>query len=282
MSPIYIVSGGTGSSGEQLVHTVLAQFPESRVPVIRVSHVRQMADIENIVAKAAASGGTVIHTLVDDLLGRALNRLGQEKSVVIIDLMGSLLSRLTEVLGRKPLGQPGLYRQLHQSYFERIEAIEFSMSHDDGMKVHDLPLADIVLVGVSRVGKSPLSIYLSVLGWKVANVPIVLELPLPPKLFEIDPCRVIGLAIEPEQLLVYRKRRQLELGLAEHSSYTDPLKIYEEVESARQMCREAGFSVISVTNKTIETIADQVIALITRRFSTDAHRRAQKITLPGV
>jgi regulator of PEP synthase PpsR (kinase-PPPase family) len=174
--PIYIVSGGTGSSGEQLVNTVLAQFPENRVEVVLVSQVRQLEEIEKVVAQAATTGGTIIHTLVDGRLRGALLRLGQERSVVTIDLMGPLFSRLTDVLGREPVGQPGLYRQLHQSYFDRIEAIEFSISHDDGMKPGDLSLADIVLLGVSRVGKTPLSAYLAVLGWKVANVPLVMEL----------------------------------------------------------------------------------------------------------
>jgi regulator of PEP synthase PpsR (kinase-PPPase family) len=271
--PIYIVSGGTGSSGEQLVNTVLAQFPENRVEVVLVSQVRQLEEIEKVVAQAATTGGTIIHTLVDGRLRGALLRLGQERSVVTIDLMGPLFSRLTDVLGREPVGQPGLYRQLHQSYFDRIEAIEFSISHDDGMKPGDLSLADIVLLGVSRVGKTPLSAYLAVLGWKVANVPLVMELPLPPKLFQINPRRVIGLSIEPDQLIVHRQRRQSELGLSRASSYTDPVKIYEEVEAARKVFRRGGFSVISVTNKPIETIANQVIRLISRRFNAESRKR---------
>jgi regulator of PEP synthase PpsR (kinase-PPPase family) len=271
--PIYIVSGGTGSSAEQLVNTVLAQFPENRVEVVLVSQVRQMEEIEKVVAQAATTGGTIIHTLVDGRLRGALIRLGQEKSVVTIDLMGDLFSRLTDVLGQEPVGQPGLYRQLHQTYFDRIEAIEFSLSHDDGMKPGDLSQADIVLLGVSRVGKTPLSAYLAVLGWKVANVPLVVELPLPPKLFQIDRRRVIGLSIEPDQLIVHRQRRQSELGLSRASSYTDPVKIYEEVEAARKIFRRGGFSVIGVTNKPIETIANQVIRLISRRFDEESRKR---------
>lgn len=275
--PIYIVSGGTGSSGEQLANTVLAQFPENRVPVVIISQVRHLEEIEKVVAEAATTGGTIIHTLVDGSLRGALLRLGQEKSVVTIDLMGDLLSRLTDVLEQEPVGQPGLYRQLHQPYFDRIEAIEFSLSHDDGMKLGDLSQADIVLFGVSRVGKTPLSAYLAVQGWKVANVPLVIELPPPPKLFQIDRRRVIGLSIEPDQLIVHRQRRQSELGLSRASSYTDPVKIYEEVEAARKVFRRSGFSVISVTNKPIETIANQVIRLISRRFKKKAVNAEEKI-----
>src|SRR5512136_3083408 len=115
--PIYIVSGGVGASGEQLVYTVLAQFPESRVPVITVGHVRQPEQIEDVVAQAHASGGTIVHTLIDGRLRDRLVRRAQEQGVVAIDLVGDLMSRLAELLKEEPAGHPGLYRQLHQDYF---------------------------------------------------------------------------------------------------------------------------------------------------------------------
>jgi hypothetical protein len=154
--PIYIVSGGTGASGQQLVHTVLVQFPDSKVPLHTVPHVRQVQQIEDVVAQAAASGGTIVHTLVDAHLRAALVRLSGEHGMVSIDLMGDLLFRLADVLEQEPIGHPGLYRHLHKAYFERVSAIEFSMAHDDGMSPQDWPQAQIVLAGVSRVGKTPL------------------------------------------------------------------------------------------------------------------------------
>lgn len=273
LPPIYIVSGSTGASGEQLVHTVLAQFPESRVPVIMVAHVRQMEQIEDVVNRAAATGGTVVHTLVDARLRSALIHLAQERNVAAIDLMGDLLSRLTAVLGREPVGHPGLYRQLRQDYFERVATIEFAMAHDDGKNPLDWPLAEIVLVGVSRVGKTPLSMYLSVLGWKVANVPLIMELSLPPELFQLDCRRVIGLSIQPGQLLIHRRQRQRRLGAPGPSAYTDPATIYEEIEAARQIFQRGGFSVIDVTDKPIETSADEIIELITQRLKAEARKR---------
>lgn len=264
--PIYIVSGGTGASGDQLVHTVLAQFPESDVQVITLGHVRHLEQVEDVVVQAAATGGTIVHTMVDARLRRALTRLAQEWNVAAIDLMGALLSRFTDVLGQEPVGHPGLYRQLHQAYFERVAAIDFAMAHDDGKNPEGWPQADIMLVGVSRVGKTPLSMYLSVLGWKVANVPLVMGLPPPPELFQLDRRRVIGLNIEPAQLLVHRQQRQRRLGAPGPSAYTDPAAIYEEVEAARQVFRRGGFSIIDVTDKPIETSADEIIERITRRF----------------
>jgi regulator of PEP synthase PpsR (kinase-PPPase family) len=264
-----------GASGEQLVNTVLAQFPSSRVPVITVGHARHVEQITNVVDQAVATGGTIVHTLVDDGLRSILTALAQERGVVHVDLMEPLLSHLSEVLGQEPARQPGLYRQLHQDYFERVAAIGFSMAHDDGKNAEGWPLAEIMLVGVSRLGKTPLSMYLSVLGWKVANVPLVMGLPTPPDLFKLDRRRVIGLNIEPGQLLVHRRQRQSRLGARGPSAYTDPVKIHEEVEAARQVFQQGGFSVIDVTDKPIETSADEIIALITRRFKNEAHKSGE-------
>jgi hypothetical protein len=263
---IYLVSGGMGASGEQLVRTLLAQFPESQASVINVPRVRRVEQVADVVARAADSSGIVVHTLVDAQLREALIRLAGERGVVSIDLAGELLARLSDVLGQEPIGRPGLYRQLHRAYFQRVEAIEFTMAHDDGAHPQGWPQAEIVLVGVSRAGKTPLSMYLSVLGWKVANVPLVRELPPPPELFELDRRRVIGLSIEPGQLLAHRQQRQRRLGALGPSAYSDPEAIYEESEAARLVFARGRFSVIDVTDKPIETTADEVVERVTRQL----------------
>jgi regulator of PEP synthase PpsR (kinase-PPPase family) len=268
--PIFIVSGGTGASGEQLVRTALAQFQEAEVPVIIVPHVCQIEQVEEVVTRAAATRGTIVHTMVDANLRRALIRLAQENNVVAIDVMGRLLSRLTHVLGREPIGEPGLYHQLHQTYFERVEAIEFTVTHDDGRNPHEWHLAEIVLAGASRVGKTPLSMYLGVLGWKVANVPLIREVPPPPELFQIDRRRVVGLTIEPGQLVAHRRWRQRRLGVPGGLAYSDPAELYEEVEAARQVFRRGGFSIVDVTDKPIEESAEEVITLVTQRLKSEA------------
>jgi len=260
--PVYVISGGVGASGEQLVQTVLAQFPENHVPVTVVGNVRQVEQIESVIARAKDSGGTIVHTLVDAGLRREIVKQAQVAGVEAIDLMGSLLARMTQVLGREPLGHPGLYRQLHRDYFDRVAAIEFSMAHDDGKKPEGWHSAEIVLVGISRTGKTPLSLYLSVLGWKVANAPLIPNSPPPPVLFQLDPRRVVGLTIEPGQLLLHRQQRQMRLGVPGPSAYVDPKGIYEEIQNAKQVFRQGGFSVIDVTDKPIETCADEIIRLI--------------------
>lgn len=262
--PVFIVSGGVGASGEQLVHTALVQFPENGVRVITVNNVKQIEQIEHVVAQARSSGGTIAHTLVDDRLREALNDLAQEQGVVAIDLMGPLLLRLSQTLHRRPLGRPGLYRQLHQAYFDRVAAIEYTMAHDDGKDPGGWPAAEIMLVGVSRAGKTPLSLYLSVLGWKVANLPLVPGIAPPPELFGLDPRRVVGLTIEPGQLLLHRQQRQSRLGASGPSDYVEPARVFEEVEAARRLFRQGGFSIIDVTDKPIESSADEIIRIITR------------------
>lgn len=263
--PIYVVSGATGVSGELVVRTVLAQFHQS-VPVILAPHVHTRADLESVVEQAASSGGTIVHTLVDCGLRGLLSDLAQARSVPAIDLMGPLLEHLATVLEEQPAGRPGLYRQQREDYFERVAAIEFSVAHDDGQRIDGLPQAEIVLVGVSRTGKTPLSMYLAVLGWKVANVPLLPGVPPPPILLQVDPQRVVGLTVEPGQLIAYRRWRQARLGIGGPSPYTDPAAIYEEVEEARRFCRRHGFAIVDVTDKPVESSADEVIVAVTSRL----------------
>jgi regulator of PEP synthase PpsR (kinase-PPPase family) len=268
---IYVVSGGTGASGEQLVRTVLAQFPDSQPTIRVVAHVRQRHRIEETAAEAAATGGTIVHTLVDPQLREALVSEAQKRGVYEIDLMGSLIMRLSETLGQEPLIRPGLYRRLRQSYFDRVAAIEYTIAHDDGLRPDGWPDADTVLVGPSRVGKTPLCMYLAVLGWKAANVPLVPEVEPSSALSRIDPRRVFGLTMEPGQLVFYRKQRQSRMRAGELGAYTDAARIHQEIETAVTFYRRRGFTQIDVTDRPIETTADQIVDLITRRFGAQAH-----------
>ena len=262
---IHIISGGAGASGEQLVHTVLAQFPENKVIVTTAGHVRRMKQLEDIVAQVVGTDAIIVHTMIDTRLRNALQQLAQARNIVAIDLMGDLMAHLSKVLEQEPAEKPGLYRQLHQDYFERVSAIDFTMAHDDGKNPKGWSNAEIVLTGVSRVGKTPLSMYLAVLGWKVANVPLVVGINPPLELFNLNSNRVVGLTIDPTKLLTHRQQRQKRLGTVGASPYSDPVKLFEEVEAADRIFARGGFSVVDVTDKPIETSADDVIKLITRQ-----------------
>ena len=272
--PIYVVSGASGASAQQLVHTALVQFPQANVPVIRVAHVRTLEQLKNVIEQAERTGGVIVHTLVDVELRHLLVRLGRQSRVVTIDLIGDLLTHLGGVLRMQPVGQPGLYRQLHQAYFERVSAIEFSMEHDDGRNPQDLLKAEIVLVGVSRVGKTPLCMYLAVLGWKVSNIPLVHEIDLPRELFKVDPRRVFALDIDLDRLLVHRRKREGGMGMAGSSIYTDPERLRVELREARRLFERGGFTVIDVTSRPVETTADEIIDRLTKTLKADSRKRS--------
>lgn len=268
---IFIVSGGVGASGEQVVNTVLAQFPEQNVPVFTIKHVRTASQIEEVVTRAQTQQAILVHTLVDGELRAFLTTIASQKGVPAIDLMGPLLEQLSATLGRAPVNQPGLYRQLHRSYFERVAAIEYTMAHDDGKRPDEWDQADIVLAGVSRTGKTPLSIYLSVLGWKVANVPIVPETAVAPQLFQLDPARVVGLIIELDRLLTFRRQRSSQMGISRTLPYADPTRIAEELDFARRIYRRGRFTIIDVTDKTVEASANEIIARIGANLPAPTH-----------
>jgi len=262
--PILIISGGVGSSGEQLVHTILAQFPADSVNVITYGNLRQPEQIDDILKQAIDQDGLVVSTLVDSRLNEYTSKEAARLNVSLIDVMGPVIQWISIKLGTKPAGQPGLYRKLHREYFDRVAAIDFAMAHDDGKNPEDWPQAEAILVGVSRVGKTPLSLYLAVLGWKVANYPVVPQISFAPKIFELDPRRIFGLTIDPDQLVQFRIRRLKRLGTFSHSDYTNPHTVYEEVKNALRLFRQSGFNIINMTNKTIELGADEIISHLAR------------------
>jgi hypothetical protein len=201
----------------------------------------------------------VVHTLVDAQLRHALTESLRKHHVPAVDLVGKAIGLIEQRLGQKPLGSPGRYRALHEDYFNRIDALEFAIDHDDGRRPHELPLAEIVLVGVSRVGKTPLSMYLATHGWKVANVPLAQNVKPPHTLFEIDQRHVFGLSVDPGQLLELRHKRGKQIGMG-HGKYQEPSEIYEELQFADRLFRRGQFRVVDMTDKPIEEAAQEIIS----------------------
>lgn len=263
---VFIISGGAGALGKHVARIALSQFPGLNPSVIVHPQVSRPEQLPPIMAMVAERRGIVFHTMVDPVMRAALEVCAHELGIVTIDTIADPLARLSELFGRRPVGTPGLYQRQHEVYLERIKAIEYTVDHDDGRSPQHLHEAEVILTGVSRVGKTPLSIYLSVLGWRVANVPLVKNIPPPRELFEVDRRRVIGLTIGTEVLSHHRRwRQQAFQGNASHSYYAED-ELEEEIAYARRIFRQGGFAVINVTNKPIEETADQVIALITRYF----------------
>jgi hypothetical protein len=261
---VYVISGGMGESGDQLARTALAQFPDVDAPIEIVRMVHSRADVAGAVDQAARGGGFIIHTLVDPELRDYLIGLAADRQVPAFDSIGPVLDNIASLFHDRPLGVPGLYRKLHEDYFRRVEAIEFAVGHDDGQRFAELHLSDVVLIGPSRVGKTPLSMYLAMRGFKVANVPLVRGIDPPEELFEIERGRVVGLSIEPGRLQAFRRQRQANLGPSAPTSYSQSREVFEDLEYARSIFRKGRFGVVDVTDKPIEESANDVVALVTR------------------
>ena len=261
---IFAVSDGSGSTAERVVQAALTQFKGASVMIERRSEVRTEEAVRRVVKEAAEADGCVVHTLVLDTLREHMVRAGRIHNVETIDLMGPLLARLSQQLAVSPAEKPGLFRQLNKAYFRRIESMEFAFHHDDGRRAHELDRAELVLVGVSRTFKTPLSIYLAFKGWFVANVPIISERPLPPAVLELAPGKVFGLRIDPERLTELRRARQERWGTA-LGPYADPEFVRREAAYAERVFRaHPGWYTVDVTDKPIEEIASEILAFTER------------------
>jgi regulator of PEP synthase PpsR (kinase-PPPase family) len=262
---IFILSDGTGTTGEMVVQAALTQFQDSHTTLHRVGQVRDAAQVEKTIKRARGMRGIVVYTSVMPQVRRAILTEGRRYAVPTIDVLGPILGRLTELLELSPSAQPGLFKGLDQAYFERIEAIDFAIKHDDGMRPTDLPRADLVLVGVSRTSKTPVSIYLSYRGWRVANVPIVLDSNLPEQIYGLDVGRVIGLTMRPERLQLVRRARADEYKM-DLPSYTDLETIKREVRHSERLFREHGWQSFDVTLRSIEEVSAAIQELIGGRL----------------
>lgn len=268
---IYIASCGEGINALHLVESTLVQFPDSEISVVKVPHIRTESQVDELIEKVKDIESLIVHTIVNQDLRQYLTRKGLDKRIVTIDLMGPVLSKIQAFLNKEPLQKPGLYREIHQVDLKQISAIDFALAHDDGLNPESLDQSEIILVGLSRAGKTPLSMYLAVMGWKVANIPHVPGIAMPVGLETVDRRRIIALNINVEQLLAHRKMRQESLGASDLYSYASRKDIETEIQQAQKYYISKGFSIIDVSNKPIETSSEEIIEMITRRFKAQAH-----------
>lgn len=270
---ILVVSGGMGTTGEQLARTALAQFEGAGTSIAVVPGVRTVLEVRDAVERAAETNALVIHTLVDRELRGVLKKTALARRVIEVDAMGPVLDQVSNLLGRLPAGRPGLYRKVREDYFRLIEAIEFAVRHDDGRHFNELGGAEIILIGVSRAGKTPLSMYLAMRGFKTANVPLVKGIEAPQELFEVPRGRVVGLTLDPDRLVSFRRDRQGGLGDGAPPAYSDPREVFQDLEFARTVFRKGRFTTIDVTSKPIEESANEVVAAVARDGGLDAASR---------
>jgi len=262
---VLVVSDGTGRTARQALNAALTQFPGIEIDAIVHSDVSTQKEVEAIVAEAQKSGALIVHTLVTHSLRELIIRESHRNNVETIDLMGPLLSRLSSHLIHEPSQQPGLYNKLNKDYFQRIDAMQFAFNHDDGQRTDNLAEADVVLLGVSRTFKTPISIYLAYKGWFAANVPIIMGIPPPEVLNEIESLKVFCMTTNATRLSELRKTRNIRLGGA-IENYSEPEYVTREINFANRFYQmHPAWTLVNVTDKSIEEIASEILAIMAGR-----------------
>jgi len=265
---IYVISDSTGETGAKVVQAALLQFRHEQVRLRIFSNVRDAAALAETVDRAAAEGALVVYTLVRAERRAALHDRAVQYGVQAVDLMGPLMSRVGRWLGEKPLSTPGLLHKLDEEYFRRIEALEFAVKNDDGQLPKNFLVADMVLVGVSRTSKTPVSTTLAQRGYKVANLPLVYGVHPPAEIDQVDPQRVFGLTIAPPLLHQIRQTRLRHLGAGE-TAYADLQQIQRELAWARDFFRaHPGWTILDVSRRAVEETASEILSCYTERFGS--------------
>ena len=261
---VFVVSDSVGETGEQVVKAAVSQFrPNFDNTVIRkFPNIENQDHINKIVEIAKIQDAVIVFTLVEEKMRKVMIDRCNEEGLQWIDLLGPIIDIFEAKIGEQPLEEPGLVHKLDDDYFKKIEAVEFAVKYDDGRDPRGLLLADVVLVGVSRTSKTPLSQYLAHKRYKVANVPLVPEVNPPEELFLVDPKKCFGLVISSEKLNVIRKERLLALGLTDDATYAKQSRIEQEIEYFHKIVDRIGCNVIDVTNKAVEETANVIMEKI--------------------
>jgi len=262
---VFAVSDGTGETCELVLKSALSQFDPTRAVVHRVAQVRSEGQVESLMDQVASLNGIVVYTAVSPEVRRVVTELGRARGVPTVDILGPILTRLTDLLELSPMAKPGIFRQLDQEYFNRISAVDYAVKHDDGQDPDGWGAAELILVGVSRSSKTPLSIYLAYRGWRVANIPIVADVEPPAQLFRVDSNRVIGLTMTPERLRTIRLERLRSYDSEDVETYVSYDLIRREVVEALELFGAHGWAVIDMTHKSIEEAATEIMRVLWAR-----------------
>ncbi|CAG9608127.1 pyruvate, water dikinase regulatory protein [Pseudoneobacillus rhizosphaerae] len=256
---IYVVSDSVGETAELVTKAAISQFNDSKITLKRFPFVEDLGNIDEVISLVKLDKGMIAFTLVKPEIREYMIEQAAKTGIYACDLIGPLMDKIQELSGETPLFEPGLVRKLDEDYFKKIEAIEFAVQYDDGRDPRGILKADIVLVGVSRTSKTPLSQYLAHKRLKVANVPLVPEVDPPEELFLVPPEKCFGLKISPEKLNDIRKERLKSLGLNDQASYANIERIKEEINYFTKIVDRIGCAVIDVTNKAVEETANVIL-----------------------
>ncbi len=269
---VFVVSDSMGETAHLVAKAALSQFPEGTVALRRFRHVGTPEAAEELMAAARVQPTLIIFTVIIPKVREVILAKAARDGIPVVDIMGPALTGLEAISRQEALLEPGLIHKLDERYFRRVEAVEFAVQHDDGKNPQGYRKADLVLLGVSRSSKTPVSMYLANRGIKVANLPLVPEIPIPQELHRIPERKIVGLIISPSKLIGIRKTRVKTMGVKGGSGYSDLRRIQEEITYAQDIFRELGCGVVDVTDRAVEETAQLVQEMVDSRRSVGDRR----------
>ena len=269
---LHLLSDSTGETLELIVKAALSQFEDAKIDRHFWPMVRSQQHLNRIMSEITDRPGLVLFTVVNPEIRASLESACAAAGLPTVSALDAVTESLSHELGQEAAHRPGRQHRMDDAYFERVEAIQFTIAHDDGIAWEEWEEADIILAGVSRSSKTPTSIYLANRGYRVANIPIVPESPPPPSLFKLRHPMVVGLTTSPDRLVQVRRNRLLTLNQAPETDYVDKSRVETEVRAARRMFADNGWPVIDVTRRSIEETAAAVINLYNERRSKGGGR----------
>ena len=260
---IYLISDSTGETLDRIFLALKAQFESFDYQINQFSFTRTETQIKKIIEKAATNKNSIIlYTIVNSKLAKFLAEESNKKKIPCFGVLGDLILNFSKLLNQKATHEPSGQHVLNKEYYDRIEAIQFTMNHDDGNSIEDIEKSDIVLLGVSRTSKTPTSIYLANRGYKTSNIPLVNEKSVPEKMKkkEFESC-IVGLTTEADRLFEIRKNRLASLKENENTKYISIEEIKKELESSKRIFRQNNWPTIDVTRKSVEETAASIIKI---------------------
>ncbi len=266
---IFVLSDSIGETAEAVARAVVSQFEKEIIDIVRIPYVNTEKQIDEALEETAEKDGVLCHTIVSEGLRHHIEKKASEIGVVAIDILGPMLEAVERMAETRPRLTPGMVHKLDQEYFKKVEAIEFAVKYDDGKNPLGFLQADIVLIGVSRTSKTPLSMYLAYKKIKAANLPLVPEVPIPKELFTVSSKKIVGLIIDPFKLNSIRSERLRAMGLGGNASYADLNRISEELEYAKAIMRKIHCPILDVSAKSIEETATAIMEIVARNKAQD-------------
>ncbi|MDY4561299.1 pyruvate, water dikinase regulatory protein [Peptostreptococcus porci] len=260
---IFIISDSLGETARTIARACISQFENKEEwDIRRYPFINSTELLKEVLDEAKKNDALVLYSLVSEELANYSGDYCIENGIESVDLLSSIINKMSTKSDSKPLREAGLIRKMDKSYFERVEAIEFAVKYDDGKDPRGLLKADLVLVGISRTSKTPLSMYLANKHIKVANVPLVPEVPIPKELANVDPRKIIGLTNSPEKLNTIRVERLKSMGLSGSANYAKLDRILEELDYSEEVMKNLKCPVINVANKAIEETAGIILDIL--------------------